>query len=127
MNLLAATCGGRVHVARRASSPACTARRTARSSRRAPRASLDRGRACSAVELVEDLGDSAIVDFSAGERSSRCAPTAPALREGERQLAFDPAAVHRFDTDGVRARLRARARGTSVDPREADLAPQCTA
>jgi len=51
------------------------------------------------LELVEDLGDSAIVDFSAGDALIKMrTERKPAAREGELvHLAFDPAALHLFD------------------------------
>jgi ABC-type sugar transport system ATPase subunit len=51
------------------------------------------------LELVEDLGDSAIVDFSAGDTLVKMrTDRPPSLREGEPvSLAFDPGAVHLFD------------------------------
>jgi len=58
-----------------------------------------------ACELVEDLGDSAIVDLQAGESAirMRCVRR-PGVREGENvHLAFDVEAIHIFDaTTGAR-------------------------
>ena len=52
------------------------------------------------VERVEDLGDSSIVSFVAGEQLLKAkSDRAPTVREGEHvYLAFDPTAAHLFDT-----------------------------
>jgi len=51
------------------------------------------------VERVEDLGDSSIVSFVAGEQLLKAkSDRAPTVREGEHvYLAFDPTAAHLFD------------------------------
>ena len=68
------------------------------------------------VERVEDLGDSSIVSFVAGEQLLKAkSERVPTVREGEHvYLAFDPAAAHLFDTRSG-ARLRA---GASEPPKE---------
>ena len=59
------------------------------------------------VERVEDLGDSSIVSFIAGERLLKLkSDRLPVVREGDSvHLAFAPAAAHLFDRANRHATL----------------------
>jgi len=69
------------------------------------------------VERIEDLGDSSIVSFVAGDQLLKAkSDRVPTVREGEHvYLAFDPTAAHLFDTQSG-ARLGAGASESTKEP-----------